>query len=102
MYKVELYARVRRACIVEGMSTRESARVFGLHRETVRKMLEYSVHPGYRRQSPPRRPKLGALSVRLLALVVCERLVGEVGVGVDLLDVVELFELIQQPEDLAR
>ena len=34
------------------------ARVFGLHRDTVRKMLEYSVPPGYRRQSPPRRPKL--------------------------------------------
>ena len=32
MYKVELYVRVRRACMVEGMSTREAARVFGLHR----------------------------------------------------------------------
>ena len=39
MYKVELYVRVRRACMVEGMSTREAARVFGLHRDTVRKML---------------------------------------------------------------
>ena len=37
---------------------REAARVFGLHRDTVRKMLVYSVPPGYRRQSPPRRPKL--------------------------------------------
>ena len=46
MYKVELYVRVRRACMVEGMSTREAARVFGLHRDTVRKMLEYSCHPG--------------------------------------------------------
>ncbi len=58
MYRVELYARVRRACMVEGMSTREAARVFGLHRDTVRKMLRYSVPPGYRRQSPARRPKL--------------------------------------------
>ena len=58
MYRVELYARVRWACMVEGMSTREAARVFGLHRDTVRKMLRYSVPPGYRRQSPPRRPKL--------------------------------------------
>ena len=33
--------------------------MFGLHRDTVRKMLQYSVPPGYRRQSPPRRPKLG-------------------------------------------
>ena len=58
MYKVDLYVRVRRACMVEGMSSREAARVFGLHRDTVRKMLEHSVPPGYRRQSPPRRPKL--------------------------------------------
>ncbi len=58
MDKVELYARVRRACMVDGMSTREAARVFGLHRDTVRKMLAYSVPPGYRRQSAPRRPKL--------------------------------------------
>ena len=58
MYKVGMYLRVRKACSVDGMSVREAARVFGLHRDTVRKMLEYSVPPGYRRQRPPRRPKL--------------------------------------------
>ena len=58
MYRVELYGRVRRAVHVEGMSTREASRVFGLHRDTVRKMLRYSVPPGYRRERPPRRPKL--------------------------------------------
>ena len=40
------------------MSIREAARVFGLHRDTVNKMLEYSEPPGYRREQPPRRPKL--------------------------------------------
>ena len=44
--------------MVDGMSTREAARVFGLHRDTVRKMLAYAMPPGYRRQTPPRRPKL--------------------------------------------
>jgi transposase len=58
MYTVELYARVRRACHVEGMSIREAARVFGLHRATVRKMLRFSVPPGYRRQQVPKCPKL--------------------------------------------
>ncbi len=43
MHKVEMYLRVRRACFVEGMSAREAARVYGLHRDTVRKMLKYSV-----------------------------------------------------------
>ena len=55
---MELYGRVRRACMVEGMSTREAARVYGLHRDTVRKMLKHSVPPGYRRKGPPRRSKL--------------------------------------------
>ena len=58
MYQVESYLRVRRAVMVEGMSIREASRVFGLHRDTVRKMLAYSVPPGYRRQTTPRRPKL--------------------------------------------
>ena len=58
MYKVDVYLRVRRAVMVEGMSIQETARTFGLHRDTVRKMLAYSVPPGYRRQSPPRKPKL--------------------------------------------
>jgi transposase len=55
---VELYARVRRAVVVDKMSEREAAKQFGLARETVRKMLRYSVPPGYRRQQPARRPKL--------------------------------------------
>ena len=58
MYRVDVYLRVRRAVMVEGVSIREAARVFGLHRDTVRKMLAYSMPPGYRRQSPPRKPKL--------------------------------------------
>ena len=57
---MELYARVRRAVVVEKMSEREAAKEFGLARETVRKMLRYSVPPGYRRRQPARRPKLDA------------------------------------------
>ena len=53
---MELYARVRRAVQAEGISEREAARQFGLARETVRKMLRYSIPPGYRRQQPARRP----------------------------------------------
>ena len=55
---MEVYLRVRRAVMVEGMSIREAGRTFGLHRDTVRKMLEYPVPPGYRRRTPPRRPEL--------------------------------------------
>jgi transposase len=59
MYTVELYQRIRRACHVEGMSVREAARVFGVHRETVRKMLRFSIPPGYQRQGERIRPRLG-------------------------------------------
>lgn len=40
MYTAELYARVRRAVLVEGRSQRAGAREFRLARKTVRKMLE--------------------------------------------------------------
>ena len=61
MKVVDLYARVRRACHVEGLSQRQAARVFGIDPKTVAKMLRFSVPPGYRRGKPPVRPKLGPL-----------------------------------------
>ena len=58
MYSVELYSRVRRACHVDGMSNSAAARLFGIDRKTVAKILKHSVPPGYRREGPPVRPKL--------------------------------------------
>jgi transposase len=45
---VELYLKVRLA-YRDGMSAREAARHFGISRESVKKMLSFSVPPGYRR-----------------------------------------------------
>ena len=59
---VDLYARVRRACHVEGMSQRQAARLFGIDPKTVSKMLRFSVPPGYRRSQPPARPKLDGVT----------------------------------------
>ncbi len=58
MYSVEMYLLVRLACHQQGLSQREAARRFGIDRKTVRKMLAFSVPPGYRRSRPPARPKL--------------------------------------------
>ena len=41
------------------MSIRQAAREFGLSRNTVRRMLQFSVPPGYERKKPVQRPKLG-------------------------------------------
>lgn len=54
---MELYRKVRLACR-DGMSGRAAARHFGISRESVRKIMSFSVPPGYRRTAPIRRPKL--------------------------------------------
>ena len=56
---MEVYARVRRAVQVDGMSIRQAAREFGLARKTIRKMLQFALPPGYERKNPIVRPKLG-------------------------------------------
>lgn len=56
---MELYLKVQVACD-GGMSQREASKHFGISRDTVRKMMTYSVPPGYRRRAPVRRPKLEA------------------------------------------
>lgn len=58
MKQVELYAKVRYAVQVEGLSQREAGRRFGIDPKTVAKMMAFSVPPGYRRRKPPVRPKL--------------------------------------------
>ena len=58
MKLVELYARVRHAVLIEGISARAAADRFGINARTVAKMLKFSVPPGYVRSKPPFRPKL--------------------------------------------
>jgi transposase len=59
MFTVELYAGIRRAVMVDGLSRREAAKRFGVHRNTITKMLQFSVPPGYRRRERPASKKLG-------------------------------------------
>jgi transposase len=58
MYSVDIYNRVRRACLKDGMSAREAARYFNKDRKTIAKMLRHELPPGYQRSEPPRRPTL--------------------------------------------
>ena len=70
MFTVELYAGIRRAVMVDGLSRREAAKRFGVHRNTITKMLQFSVPPGYRRRERPASKKLGPYMawIRMTAL----------------------------------
>lgn len=68
---VELYAKVRHAVRIEGLSERAAARRFGIDSRTVAKMVAFSVPPGYRRTKPPVRPKLDAF------IAIIERILAE-------------------------
>ena len=71
MFPVDLYVKVRRAVMVDNKSERETARYFGIHRKTVRKMCEFAAPPGYRRApcaiSPTLSPFAGVIDAILLA-----------------------------------
>ena len=75
MKHVELYGRVRHAVLVGGMSRREAARVFGINRRTVEKMLTFSIPPGYRRDKEIRRPKLDGFTGIIDQILEADRLV---------------------------
>ena len=45
MYSVDIYSRVRRACLKDGMSAREAARYFNKDRKTIAKMLRHELPP---------------------------------------------------------
>lgn len=55
---MELYRKVRHAYFRDGMSKRAIARHFGISRDSVDKMIVFSVPPGYRRTAPIQHPKL--------------------------------------------
>jgi transposase len=80
MFTVELYVRIRRAVMVEGLSRREAATRSAVHRNTITKMLQYSVPPGYRRRERPARRirsrKSSGSTPSLKRIAVCTRTSG--------------------------
>ena len=55
---MELYALVRRAVMLERLSHRAAALLFGIDRGRGAKMIAHPTPPEYRRKTPLRRPKL--------------------------------------------
>ena len=73
MKTVELYARVRHAVMIEGISERAAAERFGINARTVSKTLRFSVPPGYVRRKPPSRPKLDGFTGIIDAILAADR-----------------------------
>lgn len=55
---MEKWVEIRRRVLREGVSKRQILRETGLHWQTLEKILEHPVPPGYRRSKPPRRFKI--------------------------------------------
>ena len=75
MKQVDLYGRVRHSVLIEGISQREAARIFGIDPRTVAKMLAFSVPPGYRRRQRVCRPKLDAFTGIIDQILEADKLV---------------------------
>ena len=73
MFTVELYAKVRHAMMIEGLSRREAAKRFGIHRNTITKMLSFSVPPEYRRRERPASRRLGLFMAWIDAILESDR-----------------------------
>src|SRR5512142_1144891 len=55
---MENWAEIRRRVLVDGLSQRAACRQYSIHWDTLKKILEHSEPPGYRRAVPRPRPKL--------------------------------------------
>jgi len=66
---MEQWTEVRRAVLVEGMSKREACRRFGLHWQTLQRVLGHPAPPGYQRVAQADRPVIGPWLGRLRELL---------------------------------
>ena len=65
MKTMDDYVRVRQMHEIEGLSLREISRKTGLHRDTMKKIVEEGAPPGYRRSKHPKRPVLGPFTAKI-------------------------------------
>ncbi len=56
---MEQWTEIRRRVLVNEQSKRSVCREFGIHWDTLTKMLEHAEPPGYRERQPRHKPKIG-------------------------------------------
>ena len=66
---MDQWTDVRRAVLVEGVSKRQACRRFGIHWQTLQRMLDHSAPPGYQRLAKVDRPVIGPWLGRLAELL---------------------------------
>ena len=65
MKPMDDYVRVRQMHEIEGLSLREISHRTGLHRDTVKKIVEEGAPAGYRRSQHPKQPVLGPFIAKI-------------------------------------
>ena len=70
MYReMDWWTEIRRKVLVEGVSKREALRRYGIHWETLQKILSHSRPPGYRMGVDRPKPKIGAWLGRIRQII---------------------------------
>jgi transposase len=66
---MDQWIEIRRAVVVEGLSKRGACRKFGIHWDTLRRILAHPAPPGYVRQRPPAKGVISPWLGRLRELI---------------------------------
>ena len=70
---MEQWAEIRRRVLVEQVSQRQILRETGMHWKTLQKILGHSEPPGYRRDVPFSKPKIGPFLDRIRQILEDDR-----------------------------
>jgi len=70
---MKTWTEIRRRVLVEGVSKRQIIRETGIHWRTLKKILENSEPPGYRKRQETSRPKLGPYLHRIKEILQADR-----------------------------
>jgi transposase len=66
---MELWTEIRRKVLVDGVSKRQALRQYGIHWETLQKVLTHSSAPGYRMREERPKPRIGRYLERIRQII---------------------------------
>jgi transposase len=72
---MEQWLQIRQRVLREGISRRQIMRETGMHWETLKKILEHPIPPGYQRRKAPKKPKIDPYLYRIRQILEEDKLV---------------------------